>query len=96
VDIALTKEMLSHAFRDNYDLAVVAAGDADYIPLIEEVKRIGKRVHLWFFDAPGLNPRLKQSADAYYDLWTSFERAWSNRPAEAGAATLTVPVKKSK
>jgi uncharacterized LabA/DUF88 family protein len=44
VDIALTKDMLSHAFRGNYDAAVLVAGDGDYIPLLEEVKRLGKQV----------------------------------------------------
>ena len=42
VDIALTKDVLSHAFRDNYDTAVLIAGDGDYVPLVEEVKRLLK------------------------------------------------------
>jgi len=28
---ALTKDMLSHAFRDNYEVAVLVAGDGDYV-----------------------------------------------------------------
>jgi uncharacterized LabA/DUF88 family protein len=39
VDIALVKDFLSHAFLDNYDVAVLVAGDWDYVPLITEVKR---------------------------------------------------------
>jgi len=42
VDIELTKDMLSHAFRQNYEAAVLVAGDGDYVPLVEEVKRLGK------------------------------------------------------
>jgi uncharacterized LabA/DUF88 family protein len=42
VDIALTKDMLSHAFRNNYEIAVLYAGDGDYVPLVEEVKSLGK------------------------------------------------------
>src|SRR4051812_22386937 len=57
VDIALTNEMLSHAFRDNYDSAALVSGDGDYVPLVEEVKRIGKRVHVWFFDDKCLSPK---------------------------------------
>ena len=53
VDITLTKDMLSHAFSDHYDDAVVVAGDGDYIPLIEEVKRQGKRVYVAFFRGEG-------------------------------------------
>jgi uncharacterized LabA/DUF88 family protein len=50
VDITLTRDMLSHAFRGNYDVARLIAGDGDYLPLIEEVKRLGKRVQVCFFD----------------------------------------------
>jgi len=39
VDITLTRDVLSHAFRGNYDIAVLYAGDKDYVPLVEEVKR---------------------------------------------------------
>ncbi|MGI9074506.1 MAG: NYN domain-containing protein [Bryobacteraceae bacterium] len=38
VDIALTKDMLVHAFLDNFDIAVLVTGDGDYVPLVEEVK----------------------------------------------------------
>jgi len=34
VDIALTKDLLSNAFLDNYDVALLASGDAGYIPVI--------------------------------------------------------------
>jgi len=49
VDIALTKDMLSNAFLNNYDVAVVITGDADYRPVIDEVKRLGKTVCLMAF-----------------------------------------------
>jgi len=44
VDISLATDVLSHAFRDNFDLAVLIAGDADYVPLVEELKRLGRIV----------------------------------------------------
>ena len=40
VDIALTKDLLSHAFLDNYDAVVLVAGDGDYVPVVEELKRL--------------------------------------------------------
>ena len=65
VDIALTKDMLSHAFLGNYEVALLVAGDGDYVPLVEEVKRLGKRVHLCFFDrGSGLCQDLKLASDA--------------------------------
>ena len=44
VDISLTKDMLVHAFLGNYDIALLVAGDGDFIPVVEEVKRLGKRL----------------------------------------------------
>src|SRR5207249_1613714 len=74
VDIALTKDMLSHAFLGNYQNAVLIAGDADYIPLVEEVKRRGKRVFLAFFlgEGLGLSEDLKLAADFFVDLTDAF------------------------
>ncbi|MCK4415462.1 MAG: NYN domain-containing protein [Candidatus Eisenbacteria sp.] len=70
VDIALTTDMLAHAYRDNYDLAVLIAGDRDYLPLVQEVKRLGKVVCVFFFAEPGygLNPELRVAADRFGPL----------------------------
>jgi hypothetical protein len=76
VDIALCKDMLSHAFQDHYDLAVLVAGDGDYVPLVEQVKRLGKLVHVWFFMKEGLNPSLELAADSFCDLTNSFIATW--------------------
>jgi uncharacterized LabA/DUF88 family protein len=70
VDITLTKDMLSHAYSNNYEAAVLIAGDGDYIPLIEEVKRRGKNVYVAFFSTPslGLNPEVVLAADHFFPL----------------------------
>ena len=80
VDIALTKDVLSHAFLGNYQTAVLIAGDGDYVPLIEEVQRLGRRVIVWFFRENGLSPELLRVADDFYDLTGSFLNTWRNRP----------------
>lgn len=67
VDISLAVDMLSHAHRGNYDLAVLVAGDEDYVPLVEAVAAEGRRVALWFFNA-GLSPALERLADHVYDI----------------------------
>lgn len=77
VDIALTKDMLSHAYLNNYDTAVLMAGDGDYLPLVEEVKRLGKRVHLSFFDSSATSFALKTACDRFCDLNPVFSAAWS-------------------
>ena len=67
VDIALTKDMLSHAFRENYDTAVLVAGDGDYVPLIEEVKRLGKQVIVAFIGGV-TNENLRLASDRFNDI----------------------------
>lgn len=67
VDISLATDMLSHAFRKNYDVAVLVGGDEDYIFLVEAVKAEGRRVVLWFVE-DGLNLALRRKADYYFDI----------------------------
>lgn len=64
VDISLATEMLGHAHRGNYDVAVLIAGDQDYLPLIEAVQREGKLVWVWAL-SDGLSPDLVRVADHY-------------------------------
>ncbi len=75
VDITLTKDMLAHCYHDHFDYAVLCTGDQDYIPLIDEVKRHGKRVILWFFG--GVVPTaLKLAPDSFVDITNMFADAW--------------------
>ena len=68
VDIALAKDFLSHAFLGNYEVAVLASGDGDYVPLVQEVKRLGKVVYVAAFKGTGLSPELRLAADAFFDM----------------------------
>lgn len=78
VDIALTKDMLSHAFLQNYDVALLVAGDGDYVPLVQEVKRVGKIVCVAFFvgEGGGLNEDLRRASDTTFDLTGIFLEKW--------------------
>jgi len=86
VDIALTKDVLSHAFLSNYDAAVLIAGDGDYVPLIEEVKRLGKLVFVLFFREPdaGLSDELRLAADNFIDLSDVFFEKWTTLEGAGG------------
>jgi uncharacterized LabA/DUF88 family protein len=44
VDILLATDMLSLAYRNAYDTAILVSGDSDYIPVVEMVQQLGKRV----------------------------------------------------
>jgi uncharacterized LabA/DUF88 family protein len=44
IDILIATDMVSLAFRNAYDTAILVSGDSDYIPVIEEIQSLGKRV----------------------------------------------------
>ncbi|ADC89276.1 protein of unknown function DUF88 [Thermocrinis albus DSM 14484] len=44
VDIMLATDMLSMAYMNVYDTAILVSGDSDFSYTVEEVQRIGKRV----------------------------------------------------
>lgn len=67
VDISLAVDMLTHASRKNYDLAVLVAGDEDYVPLVDAIMAEGCRVCLWFLEN-GLSPILRRQVDLYFDI----------------------------
>ena len=76
VDITLATDMLGHAHRNDYDVAVLCAGDGDYVPLVEEVKRLGKGVRVAFFEGSGLSDELRLASDTVLYLDDLFLRWW--------------------
>ncbi|MFQ6028863.1 MAG: NYN domain-containing protein [Dehalococcoidia bacterium] len=64
VDIQMTVDILTHTYQDNVDVIYLLSGDGDYIPLIEEVMRMGKQVYVAAFSS-GLNSKLKTVADEF-------------------------------
>jgi hypothetical protein len=64
VDIQLSTDMLLHAARKNYDVAILIAGDEDYVPLVEAVKSEGRRVYVWAVSS-GLSQALRRAADHF-------------------------------
>ena len=83
VDITLSKDLLVNAFFNNYDVAVLIAGDGDYALLVQEVKRLGKVVYVSFFENEGLNKDLHMAADHYLDMKQFFLDRWRD-PENAG------------
>lgn len=67
VDINLTVDMLRHAGDPQFDILLLASGDGDYLPLVEEVARKGKQVWLAAF-TDGLSRRLRHAADEFMSL----------------------------
>jgi len=67
LDIAIAREMLINAFNKNYDLALLVAGDEDYVDLVYDLKRLGIRIIGSFYEV-GLSESLKVAVDNYHKL----------------------------
>ena len=86
VDIALATDMLSNAYNNNFDVAVLVAGDGDYIPLVSEVKRPGKVVYIVFFldKQYGVSADFLLAGDHNFDVAQSVAEAWKTDVASGG------------
>ena len=63
VDTKLTVQMLEHCMHDSFDDAILFAADEDYIPLVEAVKRTGRRVIHAFWDVQNIGWQLRRVCD---------------------------------
>lgn len=78
VDVALATKMLFFAaIPAVYDLAVLVTGDSDFVPVVEAVRNLGKRVLLASFTKlPACSDKLKSEA--------SLGKLWDLRPFDLG------------
>ncbi len=49
VDVLLAIDMITNAYENNYDIAVLLSGDADFILAIERFQALKKKAELWCF-----------------------------------------------
>lgn len=69
VDVAMACNIVAHAFRDNYDVAVIVSGDRDYVPAIEMVQDLGKRVEVASFRGC-IGTAMMNAGDQFIDMDT--------------------------
>ncbi len=67
VDVAMAVQMVTHAYKNNYDVAVVVSGDRDFIPAIQEVQAAGKRVEVAAFST-SKSEEMERQCDFYHNL----------------------------
>lgn len=48
-DIYLATDMLSFAYENKFDTAVLVSGDGDFVPAIKKVQKLGKKVENAYF-----------------------------------------------
>jgi uncharacterized LabA/DUF88 family protein len=51
VDTLIAVDMLSKAYENHYDIALIISGDEDYLPVVDAVKNTGRRVYGVFSNA---------------------------------------------
>lgn len=49
LDMRLALDMLAHAVRDNFDVAILVSGDSDFVDAVRAVKDQGKHLEVAFF-----------------------------------------------
>ncbi|WP_456403127.1 LabA-like NYN domain-containing protein [Persephonella sp.] len=67
IDILLATDMVSLAFRNAYDTAVLVSGDSDYVPVVKEIQELGKRVENATFKRTS-SYELRKVCDEYIQL----------------------------
>jgi len=63
VDIQLTTDLLTHSFKNNYDVTILVAGDSDYVGALQAVKDNGKNVEVALFGKERTSRPLREVAD---------------------------------
>ena len=85
VDVAMGCEMVVHALRDHYDVAIVVSGDRDFVPAIQHVQAAGKRVEVAAF-AHSTGNAMRRAADKFYELEKMPLLFMNNPPVETKKA----------
>jgi uncharacterized LabA/DUF88 family protein len=63
VDIQLATDMITHSFKDNYDVAILVAGDNDFVGALQSVKDNGKNVEVALFGKERTSMQLRKVSD---------------------------------
>ncbi len=50
VDINIAIDMISLAYENAYDTAVLVSGDGDFVPVVKKIKKLDKNVEIWAFE----------------------------------------------
>ncbi len=63
VDIQLTTDLLTHSYKNNYDVGILVAGDTDYVGALQAVKDNGKNIEIALFGKENTSRPLRDVAD---------------------------------
>jgi len=88
VDVAMACEMVVHALKDNYDVAIVISGDRDFVPALQHVQAAGKIVELAAFRTSA-SEELRRTADKYIELESLPILSMYNKPEDLTTNLMT-------
>ncbi|MBI2853208.1 MAG: NYN domain-containing protein [Chloroflexi bacterium] len=74
VDIMLTTDLLTHSFKNNYDIAILVSEDGDYVGALQAVKDNGKNVEVALFGKERTSVPLREVADKVVSIDGRFMR----------------------
>ena len=93
VDVQLATDMITHAFKNNYEVAILVAGDNDYVGAIQAVKDNGKHVEVALFGQERTSRQLRDVADRVIALDGRILRGCWKGPPPPGSNPLRPPVR---
>ena len=77
IDVRIATDMLTHAFRANYDTAILVSGDTDFADALQAVKDFGRNVEIALFGNANSSRRLRDVADDVISLEPNYvEDCW--------------------
>ena len=79
IDIQLATDMITHGFKNNYDVAILVAGDNDFVSALQAVKDNGKHIEVALFGKEGSSRQLRTVADKVTTINARFlEGSWKD------------------
>ena len=63
VDVLLATDMITHCFKNNYDVAILVAGDNDFVGALQAVKDNGKNIEVALFGKEQSSLQLRKVSD---------------------------------
>jgi uncharacterized LabA/DUF88 family protein len=82
-DVEITMDILKVIYQTKPDIIVLATGDADFVPLIQEVRKSGVRVEVAAFEE-SIGAEILLKCSGFIDLTVYYEDALAAQNGEAG------------
>lgn len=79
VDTRMVAELIQYAAVNAYDVAVLASGDEDFVPAVEAVDRLGKRVYVGHWPGQPVSRQLREACFGHVDFGLGLDDFLSQR-----------------